>query len=543
MVRLNLPTLLLLLVILPATLLAAKEGEDSTGQNFYDHSYLGEQESFLYYGPNSADQVRESADKKPQFVDQLYLERYQDKLIPAVPSSLENLINDQLQQGSCPNEVLGQHITYLRYINRLITISYLYEELKFLKRIYYGVGGKKAICAESIGAILNQCQRSKISSEMRKFLERSKLVLAQEKLSDELRRFKQQEIAEILRRVNGGRVDRRDGLQLVMDWYCQEYNICSSFAVGDLRQAVEKRCMAERQLISDICSEVDQVFGLSGQSKVIPLLTGSNIKNIFLSREQLQGCLVRYRNIFISRERRYSVLDQLFSIVYMELSRYPTGGQLGVLFIPGALKEFDDLGLKDFIYRPKPEPVKVVKKIPLPIKPKKVVPPPPKKKIVKIAPKPKPKPTPKPKPKVKPLSAFELAVAIRNKNDLPRYPVDMDIFKRSFSFTSKQKAVLEDALTGYQTQKALRQMKSGDGLGGRDEPVLLLFVKYLIDSGQHQGLYNIQSVLGKSFFLLNDIDKKKIPAYVELKNDKSTGYLWQINILPTPEPEEGDESE
>ncbi|MBT3526533.1 MAG: hypothetical protein HN482_09575 [Bdellovibrionales bacterium] len=522
--------------------LGAKGGERVDGQIFYDQSYLGEQESLLYYGPNSPDLIRESVEQAPQFLDQLYLERYWDRLIPAVPNHLESFLTTQLSQSRCPNFVLSRHLPYLRYLFRLLTISYLYEELKYLKRVYYGIGGGRVVCADNVGAILNQCNMSPISKEMRVFIDRSKQVLSHERLPYELRHFKQQEIKQLLKRINHQAADQ-EGLAMVMQWHCSSQGQeCTVRDVGQLKTAIESRCIKDRQLISDLCQEVDQVYGLSTRPEAILLLVESNVKNLFRSSDEFGGCMERFGKIFAGRERRYSILDHLFPIVSHELQQYPSARMLGVLFLPGALKEFDDLGLKNFIYRAKPKPKKIVKKL-LP-KPKPRVKP-----KVKLKPKPKPKPKPKavpkpkpkPKPKAKPLSAFELAVAIRSKNDLPRYPVDMDAFKQDFTFTAKQRDSLQGSLVSYQTQKALRQMQQGDDLGSREEPVLLFFLKYLIDNNQHQGLYNIQTVLGNQFFLLNDIDKKEIPTYVELKNDKSTGYQWQVNVLPTPE--KGEDSE
>ncbi len=519
-----------------------KVGEQGDATNFFHDSFLGEQKSPLYYGPNSAEQVRDEYDNGLKFKDQQFLDQYWNRLIPAVPYSLEVLLEKKLEDGQCPNEVLGHHMEYIRYIFRLITISYLYEELKFLKRFYYGIGGGMVSCSNNVEALFKRCDQKHISLEMRKFLQRSSRALAHEKMNYVLRRFKKKEIAGLLQKSGRHQFDQGGSFTKVMEWHCRKSGGCYNLTIEEMKKAVEQRCLDDRRLLGDICREVDQIYGLAGNRDVILLLADSNIKNLFLSREQFVACLKRYQKIFASRERSYPVLNNLFPIVRMELDRFNGANKRGVLFLPGALKEFDDQGLKSFIYRPKPKVVKkkVAKKLPPPPKPKVVVPPPPKK--VKPKPKPKPKTKPKLKIKQKPLSAFELAVAIRNKNDLPRYPVDMEKFKTDFSFSDLQRRELEGALHDYYTQKALSQMKEGDGLGERDEPVLLLFVKYLIDSGKHQGLYNIQSVLGKSFFLLNDIDKKEIPVYVELKNDKSTGYEWQLNILPTPE-EEDDEGE
>jgi hypothetical protein len=74
-------------------------------------------------------------------------------------------------------------------------------------------------------------------------------------------------------------------------------------------------------------------------------------------------------------------------------------------------------------------------------------------------------------------------------------------------------------------------MKSYDLLGSKEAPVGLVFLKFLIDTENHQGLYNIVQVLGEKFYVMNDLEKKSDPHYIEFKNDASTRNRWQIILL------------
>jgi flagellar biosynthesis regulator FlbT len=56
-------------------------------------------------------------------------------------------------------------------------------------------------------------------------------------------------------------------------------------------------------------------------------------------------------------------------------------------------------------------------------------------------------------------------------------------------------------------------------------------LKYLIDTENHQGLYNITTVLGQKFFVNNDIEKKDRAVYIELRNDATTKNHWQIILM------------
>ncbi len=80
---------------------------------------------------------------------------------------------------------------------------------------------------------------------------------------------------------------------------------------------------------------------------------------------------------------------------------------------------------------------------------------------------------------------------------------------------------------------ALEDMKKFDKLGTDQEPVLLRFLKFLIDQNNHQGLYNIQLVLGENFWIVNDIDDVKKPVFIRLLNDETTKNRWTI-ILMSP---------
>ena len=110
----------------------------------------------------------------------------------------------------------------------------------------------------------------------------------------------------------------------------------------------------------------------------------------------------------------------------------------------------------------------------------------------------------------------------------------MKLFKDDFVFTPKMLEVLEEPLKDYETRQALEDMKVFDKLGTQKEPVRLTFIKYFIDRNSHQGLYNIIAILGKSFWVKNDIDNRSRPTYVELKNDQSTENKWVLVIKKSP---------
>ena len=107
----------------------------------------------------------------------------------------------------------------------------------------------------------------------------------------------------------------------------------------------------------------------------------------------------------------------------------------------------------------------------------------------------------------------------------------MDFFKEDFIFSDSLTTKLHKPLAIYQTQKALKEMKKYDALGEKKAPLRLLFLKYLIDNNYHQGLYNIISVLGESFYIKNDIDGENDAYFIKIQNDYSTNNQWQIYVM------------
>ena len=130
---------------------------------------------------------------------------------------------------------------------------------------------------------------------------------------------------------------------------------------------------------------------------------------------------------------------------------------------------------------------------------------------------------------------FELAVDEREKAKLDKVAVNMELMQADFLFSPKMLSVLSGPMRQYQTRKALEEMKRFDHLGTQKEPVRLIFLKFLIDHDFHQGLYNLTSVLGEKFWVLNDISGIEEPRFIELKNDESTNNRWQIYLVKPPE--------
>lgn len=197
------------------------------------------------------------------------------------------------------------------------------------------------------------------------------------------------------------------------------------------------------------------------------------------------------------------------------------------LFFYGALKEFEELGVS--VFQPEEKPVaKVIKKeSPSKVETKVVV----KKKAVAI----KKEKVVVQKKKVKARtqkrkSALAIAVDEYLKKNKP-VTVDLKQAKAEFSFPKALVQKFNGPLRPFQTLKALKEMKKNDILGSIQTPFSYVFLRYMLDFELHQGLFNLTSVLGNQFYIVDDIEKKKKPIKVRLLNSKQTNYKWKLEIV------------
>lgn len=102
---------------------------------------------------------------------------------------------------------------------------------------------------------------------------------------------------------------------------------------------------------------------------------------------------------------------------------------------------------------------------------------------------------------------------------------------------------LNEKVKSYLTREALVEMKRFDGLGTKKEPLSLNLLKYLLTVSNHQALFNISAVLGKRFYIKNDVDSFVAPVLVEFSNDKNTGNRWQIKLIKESPPKEDTKKE
>lgn len=493
---------------------------------YYDSLYIGEKMTSNYFGP--LDPRSEVHFNGLILLDDIFKEEYLNQQIQEVPFSLHKYwFKEVVEKSSCPDSILSENRQYIRYLYRLSNLSYLFEGMKLNNKVANQLGGKN-ICSIAFKDVFQGCTPK--SSDMKKFYTRvhGKFVNEIDKISTTP--FTKKQTSEWLSQFHSTNSLTTDPIfSRLHDWCISNKKNCRDLKIEEVKEALNGFCDDDKDTMKMICSENDNFYGLSAISTPSELIKTSNAFNLINQSGMGEECLRRYTNLYKSKESAYTMLTKQYPLLYSYLLKNKTTYVQGELFLPGALKEFDMKGLNDFLNAlkpPKVEAIIVIKPRPKPkLKPVEIVPVKVIEKVEEVAPVVVELPPP-PKP-----SEFEYAVVELKDKNLSTYTLDMDKFRDDFEFTSEMVAELSGPIKKFQTRSALNDMKSYDLLGKMEAPVGLIFLKFLIDTDNHQGLYNIVSVLGSKFYVSNDLENKTVPYYVELKNDALTNNRWTIILL------------
>jgi hypothetical protein len=498
----------------------------SSSNDYYDQFYLGEKEFGEYHGPYDPSYRFDTVTGELKFKDSDYYENFLNEYFDDEIYRLGHMWMVELPHKSkCPDYFLNKNIKYIRYLFRLVTLSYLYEGLKSAHKTLYSLGLNYQACPVDWNKTLNKCRPQ--TDDMKKFISRVRQKFSKQDL--QLIKLSGGETAQWMQGFQAGKGDDIAVLR-VREWCKEEGKNCSDLEKKDIEDSLQSMCSEDLTLMEAVCNETDDLYGLSNVANVVDILMKSNVMNILDQAGSGKRCLERYVELFQNREREFNHLPVLFKLVFDRLAKSKTAYVQGDLFLPGALREFDEKGLEWSLFDPTPTPTPKPTATPTPSPTPTPTPSPTPTPTPTPTATPTPTPTPSPTPTPKE-SAFAKAVREQRESKLPEISVNMDELKGDFIFTPEMLKVLERPLKAYQTRQALIDMRTYDYLGTKREPVRLVFLKYLIDHSFHKGLYNIVAILGERFWVINDIDGDKRAVYCELRNDASTNHKWQIVVL------------
>jgi hypothetical protein len=457
------------------------------------------------------------------FGDEIFYQNFFDPYLLGGESEYSSFLKSELNGGLiCPNEALSEHFDQIRFSYRLITLSYLLEGQWHMKLISDQMNLKNG-CQFDLSSWIKSCRPK--TEDMKKFISRLQSFMPR---YDEIlpADYKKQHWLNEFRNKNF-----KSYSHYRMNAECK-----TSCSEEELAIRFKKVCEKDSQIMKLICSEEDEIYGLSQNRDAYYLLGLSTIINSYNKRGEAMGCLRRFSEVMAHKEVRFAVFNQLFPVLQTFLrQKYQERFLQGRVFFFGASKEFEEKGLKDFYVKQQTLQIEKPAELPPEVsdqkKPEVKKDPPKVTEVRKSEEVQKKEPMREIQKPVK--SAFLQAAEVRSSGNLVRVEVDMLKLRYDYVFSLNMINSLSQRLKTFMTREALKEMMAYDKLGSKEGPVPLLFIKFMIDMQEHQGLWNIVSVLGDRFYVSNEIDAAFTPKaeLVHLVNNESTGRQWQLYIV------------
>jgi hypothetical protein len=524
----------ILLLIIPLTLFA------KDGPNIYEDLSLGEQDFTEYYGPNDPTLYRLRYKEKAQFLDDGLRKYYLELNSNTHLFSLIHFVGEDLSDDiRCPNYQLEKNLAYIRYLYRLISISYLFEGLKELYVESYNLGYGN-FCSLEWDKTFGQCRATNI--DMANFIKRAEGNYLKDFSKLRLKRMKHAQKEEWIEKFRQKKKDL-NVVEARIQLFCIENGIeCKNIDDSTLKFAFQLSCAQDQYTLINICSGFDKLYGLSNVKSAYSLILKSEaFKNI--NKEGFgKECLKRYSRLFSERESHSKVLATIFPRVKKLMKDDKRVYQQGSLFISGSFKQFDAKGLKGFLF-----PKDQGKSKQMAEREKEL-----NKNLAKIK---KPEPPPVEEvfilknPTSQNLNILALAVRANSqglnskkkiepqfkKMEMKRFligadqvPIEMESFKRDYIISRSLDEETLQKLKAYAEYEIIKKLKNDEGMGKRENPFSLLYLKYLLENGFDTALENIVKLYKGRFYVLNDLIGPKKISYIELKK---LDLGWQIFIL------------
>jgi len=486
--------------------------------------YLGEKNLDSYSDRWQSLVFQDLYQGKMTFEDEIFYQNYFQNYIFNREKDVTFFLRSELNGAMvCSNELMSKHFDEIRYSYRLITLSYLLEGQWHMKMVSKDFLQKKG-CDFEFDKFIDKCRPK--SNEMKTFIG--------------LLKKHQPKYEEILPKSYTKNDWWKDYSRKNFKYYSHyriDANCSDKCEQSDSESQFRKSCQQDEDLMNLICSEMDEVYGVSESTDAYNLLGISNIINTYNGEGEALGCLRRFSTVMAHKEVKYPILPQLFTTLRAHLlKQYQERFLQGRVFFYGSGKEFEEKGLSNLYVMEQPlkiaqldteeivTPVIVPKEIEKPISKAPVTAPkvqtvPFKKEIVEIS------------GPVK--SAFLQAADFRQAQNSDKVEVDMLKLKYDYVFTLNMINNLSTKLNKFMGRDALTEMVKYDKLGSKEGPVPLLFLKFMIDMQEHTGLYNLINIVGAEFYVSNEIDSdfKTRTERIKLVNNESTGRQWQIHVL------------
>lgn len=470
--------------------------------------YTGERNFDIYTGPTYPFLTTDYRQGKTSFTEQGRIDNYVMEHISNDFTALNKYYDDFVVPSfGCTTNDFSDSAEYIHYLHRLSTISLQYNFLRKIHISLYQINEAETKCPLDYEDLFNKC--SPKSMEMRKFIARV-----------------EEYFPDIIDWGNYPLLRQKANFEMLSKYHGDSVKVVAkNFKEDDLEQTFLRACIETKKAITDLCNEKDSYFGLSNYPKINKMIIESSAFKVVNKNEAGLACLEQFIDLNKINE---SISEYNNQVIISEINKKKDLNE--GLFWFGSLKEFDDLGVVVIKDTPKPTIVEVKQpEVKEPVVAAIEVKPLPKK-VEFVVVKEEPKPVVVAEPKK---SALTIALA-KFRNDKKATEVNMTYMKTDYKYTKKLLQKFNGPLRAYQTRKALTDMKKLDKLGSIESPLSYLFLRFLLDHNLHQGLYNIKSILGDSFYIVDDVENINKTVKIFLDNSEKTKFKWQLTILETP---------
>ena len=142
-----------LICLLSVALSGESRSEDMENDplaQYYKNLFLGEKKTTNYFGPLDSETRASENKSELWFYDDQFGHNYLNDSLESSALLLHQFwFKEIVEKSSCPDFTLGENVEYIRYLYRLLSISYLFESLKLNHAASASLGAEKSICSIS----------------------------------------------------------------------------------------------------------------------------------------------------------------------------------------------------------------------------------------------------------------------------------------------------------------------------------------------------------------------------------------------------------
>jgi hypothetical protein len=307
----------------------------------YSESFLGEKDFSIYFGPFDPSLKKGGIGESSIFVDDSFKQNYlRDYIGPDAFNLLDFIANDLPRDSLCSNYYLDKNAKNIKYLFRLLTLSYLFETLKAEKILSYNLGFGD-ICSLEWEETFQNCKAREIP--MANFIKRIKGNHLKDFSNKSLIKMKNDQRELWLRKFhqNANSFKELDLAQSRILYFCRTNNLdCKTISFEDLKFAFQLSCSEDQNFLLKICSNTDELYGLSYVKEAPKLIEESSVFAKINEEGYGKNCIKRFINVFKSKEMKNPLLSVIFPKVEALMIKENRAYKQGSLFVYGALDDF-----------------------------------------------------------------------------------------------------------------------------------------------------------------------------------------------------------